>query len=157
MTVSCKFTKIGFPLQFDYLIMACSIVPCCISRTKQLHWRFCFFLLFFYLILPCRYSCFYHHVCSLWISFGVYVTGILFQTVTFVSFLLISNGYCIMCERLSIQERRITAALGCIFYLTHVGYRASVPYFSVSLLGSSDFKRVLHCILHLSLYCFFTL
>ncbi|XP_015069131.1 uncharacterized protein LOC107013768 [Solanum pennellii] len=79
------------------------------------------------------YSCFYHHVCSLWISFGVYVTGILFQTVTFISFLLISNGYCIMCERLSIQERRITAALGCIFYLTHVGYRASVPYFSVLL------------------------
>ncbi|XP_059303191.1 uncharacterized protein LOC132055406 isoform X2 [Lycium ferocissimum] len=79
------------------------------------------------------YSCFYNHVCSLWISFGVYVTGILFQTVTFVSFLLISNGYCITCERLSIQERRITAALACIFYLTLVGYRASVPYFSVLL------------------------
>ncbi|KAF3647303.1 putative cytochrome c oxidase assembly protein COX19-like isoform X1 [Capsicum annuum] len=79
------------------------------------------------------YSCFYHHICSLWISFGVYVTGVLFQTVTFVSFLLISSGYCITCERLSIQERRITAALGCIFYLTHVGFRASVPYFCALL------------------------
>ncbi|XP_016562664.2 uncharacterized protein LOC107861810 isoform X3 [Capsicum annuum] len=42
-------------------------------------------------------------------------------------------GYCITCERLSIQERRITAALGCIFYLTHVGFRASVPYFCALL------------------------
>ncbi|CAN4089001.1 unnamed protein product [Withania somnifera] len=93
-----------------------------LTKTLQLTLSFLFW-----------YSCFYHHICSLWISFGVYVTGILFQTVIFVSFLLISNGYCIMCERLSIQERRITAALGSIFYLTHVGYRASVPYFSVLL------------------------
>ncbi|KAI8017256.1 hypothetical protein LOK49_LG04G02736, partial [Camellia lanceoleosa] len=56
------------------------------------------------------------------------------QTTSFVSFLLISHGYCIMCERLSVAERRTTAALGCAFYLTLVGYRASVPYFSVLLL-----------------------
>jgi len=147
--------KIRFPLQFDYLnrLLNSSVLYFSNETTtvykisvklNLLIGGFVFFLLFFYLMLPCRYSCFYHHVCSLWISFGVYVTGILFQTVTFVSFLLISNGYCITCERLSIQERRITAALGCIFYLTHVGYRASVPYFSVSLLGSSDFERVLH-------------
>ncbi|XP_028085879.1 uncharacterized protein LOC114286848 [Camellia sinensis] len=80
------------------------------------------------------YSCFNLHTCSLWMSFGVYVTGVLFQTTSFVSFLLISHGYCIMCERLSVAERRTTAALGCAFYLTLVGYRASVPYFSVLLL-----------------------
>ncbi|KAA8541764.1 hypothetical protein F0562_022916 [Nyssa sinensis] len=80
------------------------------------------------------YSCFNLHTCSLWMSFGVYVTGVLFQTVSFVSFLLISHGYCITCERLSVPERRTTAALGCVFYLTLVGYRASVPYFSVLLL-----------------------
>ncbi|KAK7845311.1 uncharacterized protein LOC112032413 [Quercus suber] len=80
------------------------------------------------------YSCFNLQVCSLWMSFGVYVTGVLFQTACFVSFLLISHGYCIMCERLSVTERRTTAALGCVFYLTLVGYRASVPYFSVLLL-----------------------
>ncbi|XP_037493626.1 uncharacterized protein LOC105635094 [Jatropha curcas] len=80
------------------------------------------------------YSCFYHEICSLWLSFGVYITGVLFQTASFVSFLLISHGYCIMCERLSATERRATAALGCVFYLTLVGYRASVPYFTVLLL-----------------------
>ncbi|KAK6284491.1 hypothetical protein POUND7_003443 [Theobroma cacao] len=73
-------------------------------------------------------------VCSLWMSFGVYVTGVLFQTASFVSFMLISHGYCITCERLSVTERRTTAALGCVFYLTLVGYRASVPYFTVLLL-----------------------
>ncbi|XP_071903183.1 uncharacterized protein [Coffea arabica] len=80
------------------------------------------------------YSCFYLQVCSLWMSFGVFVTGVLFQTVTFVLFLLISHGYCITYERLSIIERRTTAALGCVFYLTLVGYRASVPYFSALML-----------------------
>ncbi|XP_010545681.1 PREDICTED: uncharacterized protein LOC104817969 isoform X3 [Tarenaya hassleriana] len=80
------------------------------------------------------YSCFHHHVCSLWMSFGVYVTGVLFQTASFVSFLLISHGYCITCERLSLTERRTTASLGCVFYLTLVGYRASVPYFTVLLI-----------------------
>lgn len=67
-------------------------------------------------------------------SFGVYVTGVLFQTALFGSFMLISCGYCIMCERLSVRERRKTAALGCVFYLTLVGYRASVPYLTVLLL-----------------------
>ncbi|GAB2269393.1 hypothetical protein Dimus_004312 [Dionaea muscipula] len=79
-------------------------------------------------------SCFYSQICSMWMSFGVYITGVLFQTASFVSFLLISHGYCIMCEHLSIQERRTTAALGCLFYLTLVGYRASIPYFSALLL-----------------------
>ncbi|XP_073226728.1 uncharacterized protein [Cicer arietinum] len=72
--------------------------------------------------------------CSLWMSFGVYVTGVLFQTAAFVSFLLISHGYCIMCEHLSLYDRRSTAALACVFYLTLVGYKASVPYFTVLLL-----------------------
>ncbi|KAL9247354.1 hypothetical protein vseg_020795 [Gypsophila vaccaria] len=80
------------------------------------------------------YSCLYSQICSLWMSFGVYITGVLFQTASFVSFLLIAHGYCIMCEHLSIYERRTTAALGCIFYLTLVGYRASVPYFTALLL-----------------------
>lgn len=80
------------------------------------------------------YSCFYIQTCSLWMSFGVYVTGVLFQTASVVSFLLISHGYCIMSEHLSVTERRTTASIGCIFYLTLVGYRASIPYFSVLLL-----------------------
>ncbi|KAL5078106.1 hypothetical protein RYX36_017090, partial [Vicia faba] len=80
------------------------------------------------------YSCFNFQACSLWMSFGVYVTGVLFQTAAFVSFLLISHGYCIMCEHLSLNERRSTAALACVFYLTLVGYKASVPYFTVSFL-----------------------
>ncbi|RDX70951.1 hypothetical protein CR513_49750, partial [Mucuna pruriens] len=80
-----------------------------------------------------RYSCFNFQACSLWMSFGVYVTGVLFQTAAFVSFLLISHGYCITFERLSLNERRSTAALACVFYLTLVGYKACVPYFSVLL------------------------
>ncbi|KAE9453484.1 hypothetical protein C3L33_14659, partial [Rhododendron williamsianum] len=87
--------------------------------------------LFWYVLV--MYSCFNLQTCSLWMSFGAYITGVLFQTASFVSFLLISHGYCIMCERLSVSERRTTAALGCAFYLTLVGYRASVPYSSVSL------------------------
>ncbi|KAL5062506.1 hypothetical protein RYX36_024243, partial [Vicia faba] len=76
------------------------------------------------------YSCFNFQACSLWMSFGVYVTGVLFQTAAFVSFLLISHGYCIMCEHLSLNECRSTAALACVFYLTLVGYKASVLYFT---------------------------
>lgn len=79
------------------------------------------------------YSCFNLQICSLWMSFGIYVTGVLFPTASFVSFLLISHGYCIMYERLSVPERRTTTALGCIFYLTLIGYRASVPYFTALL------------------------
>ncbi|XVF74537.1 hypothetical protein PTKIN_Ptkin13bG0118000 [Pterospermum kingtungense] len=80
------------------------------------------------------YSCINLQLCSLWMSFGVYVSGVLFQTASFVSFLLISHGYCITCERLSVLERRTIASLGCVFYLILVGYRASVPYFTVLLL-----------------------
>ncbi|KAJ0971787.1 hypothetical protein J5N97_019746 [Dioscorea zingiberensis] len=80
------------------------------------------------------YSCINFQMCSLWMSFGVYVTGIIFQTAYFVSFMLISHGYCIMCERLSVPERRTTAISGCILYLTLVGYKAAVPYFTVLLL-----------------------
>jgi hypothetical protein len=71
-------------------------------------------------------------------SFGAYVTGILFQTASFVSFMLISHGYCIMCERLSIRERRTTAVLGCLLYLSLIGYKAAVPYFTVSLLAEPE-------------------
>ncbi|CAH9056245.1 unnamed protein product, partial [Cuscuta epithymum] len=78
-------------------------------------------------------SCFYEHVCSLRISFGVYLTGVLSQAVTFVAFLIISHGYCITRESLSVFDRRTTASLGCVFYLTLIGYRASIPYFSVLL------------------------
>ncbi|KAF2910808.1 hypothetical protein DAI22_11g129300 [Oryza sativa Japonica Group] len=80
------------------------------------------------------YSCIHLQTCSLWMSFGVYVTGILFQTASFVSFMLISHGYCIMCERLSIRERRTTACLGCLIYLSLIGYKAAVTYFTVFLL-----------------------
>ncbi|KAF8675720.1 hypothetical protein HU200_047202 [Digitaria exilis] len=80
------------------------------------------------------YSCVHLQTCSLWMSFGAYVTGILFQTASFVSFMLISHGYCIMCERLSIRERRTTAVLGCLLYLSLIGYKAAVPYFTVFLL-----------------------
>ncbi|EEC71264.1 hypothetical protein OsI_03254 [Oryza sativa Indica Group] len=80
------------------------------------------------------YSCVHLQTCSLWMSFGVYVTGILFQTASFISFMLISHGYCIMCERLSIRERRTTAGLGCLLYLSLIGYKAAVPYFTVFLL-----------------------
>ncbi|TVU35537.1 hypothetical protein EJB05_17433 [Eragrostis curvula] len=78
------------------------------------------------------YSCVHLQTCSLWMSFGAYVTRILFQTASFVSFMLISHGYCIMCERLSIQERRITAVLGCLLYLSLIGYKAAVPYFTLA-------------------------
>jgi hypothetical protein len=37
-----------------------------------------------------------------------------------------------VCERLSIRERRTTAALGCLLYLSLIGYKAAVPYFTVS-------------------------
>ncbi|CAM8983007.1 unnamed protein product [Rhodiola kirilowii] len=93
-------------------------------------------------------SCYYHQVCSLWMSFGVYVTGVLLQTASFVCFLLISHGYCIICERLSVSERRTTVALGCVFYLTLIGQRASVPAFPVLLLlcYSISFYLIFHLI-----------
>ncbi|KAK6912027.1 hypothetical protein RJ641_024120 [Dillenia turbinata] len=92
-------------------------------KALQLFMSYCFW-----------YSCIKQQTCSLWTSFAAYITGILFQTASFVSFLLISHGYCIMCERLSAPERCTTVALGCVFYFTLVGYKASVPYFDVLLL-----------------------
>lgn len=41
-----------------------------------------------------------------------------------------------MYERLSVRERRITATLGCVLYLTLVGYKTAVPYSTVSLSSS---------------------
>ncbi|KAG9449172.1 hypothetical protein H6P81_009137 [Aristolochia fimbriata] len=79
------------------------------------------------------YSCLNRRICSIWMSYGVYVTGVLFQTASLVSFLLISHGYSIVCENLSVSERRTTAALGSALYLILVGYRASVPFFTVLL------------------------
>ncbi|XP_020105457.1 uncharacterized protein LOC109722022 isoform X2 [Ananas comosus] len=99
------------------------------------------------------YSCINLQLCSLWMSFGVYITGILFQTACFVSFMLISHGYCIMCERLSIRERRTTATLGCFLYLSLIGYKAAVPYFTVFLLLNYSvsfyviFRRISHNLL----------
>ncbi|KAL7099938.1 hypothetical protein ACP275_09G118000 [Erythranthe tilingii] len=80
------------------------------------------------------YSCYYSNVCSIWMSFGVYIMGILFQTSAFGSFFLISHGYCITCHRITLTERRSMATMGCAFYFTLVGYKASIPYFSVLLL-----------------------
>ncbi|KAL6568175.1 hypothetical protein OROHE_003859 [Orobanche hederae] len=51
---------------------------------------------------------------------------------TLVSLFLISHGYCITCRRLSLSERRAMAVQACVLYMTLVGYRAYVPYFSVS-------------------------
>ncbi|GKA50704.1 RNA-directed DNA polymerase, eukaryota [Tanacetum coccineum] len=95
-------------------------VPC----IKALQLAFSFFF---------WYSCFYFQTCSLWMSFGVYVTGLLFETASIVSFLLIAHGYCITSERLSVPERRTMAVIGCVFYLILVGHRASIPYFSILL------------------------
>ncbi|MFS7906205.1 hypothetical protein Hanom_Chr01g00056561 [Helianthus anomalus] len=67
-------------------------------------------------------------------SFGVYVTGLLFETASIMSFLLIAHGYCITSERLSVPERRAMAVIGCVYYLILVGHRASIPYFSILLM-----------------------
>ncbi|KAL3631921.1 hypothetical protein CASFOL_024905 [Castilleja foliolosa] len=80
------------------------------------------------------YSYIYSDLGSLWISFGVFVMGIIFQTSAFVSFFLISHGYCITCRCLSLSERRTMAAQAYIFYMTLTCHRASLPYFSVLLL-----------------------
>ncbi|KAH1064611.1 hypothetical protein J1N35_029598 [Gossypium stocksii] len=69
---------------------------------------------------------------------GICNWSVLFRTVSFISFLLISHGYCITCERLSVIERRTTAALGCVFYLTLIGYRAFVPYFTLKFVKDED-------------------
>ncbi|GJW09298.1 putative lung seven transmembrane receptor, partial [Tanacetum coccineum] len=88
------------------------------------------------------YSCFYFQTYSLWMSFGVYATGLLFETASIVSFLLIPHGYCITSERLSVPERRAIAVIGCVFYLILVGQRASIPYFSeLDAASFKDFSR----------------
>ncbi|GJV28061.1 retrovirus-related pol polyprotein from transposon TNT 1-94 [Tanacetum coccineum] len=75
-------------------------------------------------------------------SFGVYATGLLFETASIVSFLLIPHGYCITSERLSVPERRAMAVIGCVFYLILVGQRASIPYFSeLDAASFKDFSR----------------
>ncbi|KAG5523467.1 hypothetical protein RHGRI_035315 [Rhododendron griersonianum] len=121
-----------------------------LEQANKLQWTLAFVPLIKALQLTLSflfwYSCFNLQTCSLWMSFGAYITGVLFQTASFVSFLLISHGYCIMCERLTVSERRTTAALGCAFYLTLVGYRASVPYSSILLLlnYSVSFYLIFH-------------
>eukprot|EP01018_Ginkgo_biloba_P001767 Gb_16759 [translate_table: standard] len=77
------------------------------------------------------YSCLNLSMCSFWVAFGVFVTRIFYETACFVAFLLISHGYCIMHEQLSISERRTTAGLASILYLTLTGYKAAVPQFAV--------------------------
>ncbi|KAJ4821490.1 transmembrane protein [Rhynchospora pubera] len=120
-----------------------SLVP--LIKTLQLALAFSFW-----------YSCINLEVCSLWMSFGVYVTGILFQTAAFVAFMLISHGYCIVCERISLHERRTTAGIGCLLYLTQIGYKAGIPYFTVFLLASYTvtfyviFRRISENLLMLS-------
>lgn len=82
------------------------------------------------------YSCVDLKICSLWMSFGAYVSGIMFQTLSFVTFTLISHGYCITCARLPVKERRRTAVLALFFYLALVGYKTGLPYCNVILMGS---------------------
>lgn len=78
-----------------------------------------------------RYSCLNLSTCSFWVAFGVFVTRIFFETSCFIGFLLISHGYCIMYEQLSVSERRSIAGLSSLLYLTLTGYKAAVPQFSV--------------------------
>ena len=60
------------------------------------------------------------------------MSRIFFETACFVTFLLISYGYCIMHEHLSLTERRSVAGLTSLLYLTLTGYKAAVPQFAVS-------------------------
>lgn len=77
------------------------------------------------------YSCLNLSACSFWVAFGVFVTRIFFETACFIAFLLISHGYCIMCEQLPVSERRSIAGLSSILYLTLTGYKAAVPQFTI--------------------------
>ncbi|KAL2652331.1 hypothetical protein R1flu_020459 [Riccia fluitans] len=77
------------------------------------------------------YSCLNLSSCSFWVAFGVFVSRIFFETSCFIAFLLISHGYCIMHEQLSITERRSIAGLASLLYLTLTGYKAAVPQFTV--------------------------
>ncbi|EPS59503.1 hypothetical protein M569_15302, partial [Genlisea aurea] len=76
------------------------------------------------------YSCFYTRICSLWLSFGVYITGIVFRTTTLVSFTLVF--FVTNPRRISLpDDRREIAGLACFYYYSLVGYTASVPYFTI--------------------------
>ncbi|KAL6497006.1 hypothetical protein OROGR_028935 [Orobanche gracilis] len=109
------------PLYFTFMVIwAFSAISWTFNTCKNGHFQ--------------GYSYFSSNSCSLWISFGVYIVGIVFQTSAVVSLFLISHGYCITCRRLSLSERRAMAVQACVFYMTLVGYRASVPYFSGLLL-----------------------
>ncbi|KAH7295927.1 hypothetical protein KP509_27G070800 [Ceratopteris richardii] len=77
------------------------------------------------------YSCLNLTTCSFWVAFGVFVMRIFFETACFIGFLLISHGYCIMYEQLSVSERRSIAGLSSLLYLTLTGYKAAVPQFAV--------------------------
>lgn len=77
------------------------------------------------------YSCLHLKTCSFWVAFGVFVSRIFFETACFVTFLLISYGYCIMHEQLSPTERRSVAGLTSLLYLTLTGYKAAVPQFAI--------------------------
>jgi hypothetical protein len=90
------------------------------------------FLSFSMFICDARYSCLHLKTCSFWVAFGVFVSRIFFETACFVTFLLISYGYCIMHEQLSLTERRSVAGLTSLLYLTLTGYKAAVPQFAVS-------------------------
>ncbi|XP_024367654.1 uncharacterized protein [Physcomitrium patens] len=77
------------------------------------------------------YSCIHLKICSFWVAFGVFVSRIFFETACFVTFLLISYGYCIMQEQLSLAQRRSAASLTSLLYLILTGYKAAVPQFAV--------------------------
>ncbi|XP_057864919.1 uncharacterized protein LOC131072698 isoform X2 [Cryptomeria japonica] len=80
------------------------------------------------------FSCLHLSMCSFWVAFGIFVTRIFLETACFVAFLLISHGYCIMHEQLSISERRSIAGMVSLLYLTLTGYKAAVPQFSVFMM-----------------------
>lgn len=83
-------------------------------------------------VYDARYSCIHLKICSFWVAFGVFVSRIFFETACFVTFLLISYGYCIMQEQLSLAQRRSAASLTSLLYLILTGYKAAVPQFAVS-------------------------
>ncbi|XP_076952045.1 uncharacterized protein LOC143625645 isoform X2 [Bidens hawaiensis] len=122
-------TYVNRHFQVNSLQWTLASVPC--VKSLQLAFSFLFW-----------YSCFYFQTCSLWMSFGVYVTGLLFETASIMSFLLIAHGYCITSERLSVSERRAMAVLGCVYYLILVGHRASIPYFSLNYIEDEDIQEM---------------
>ncbi|KAL6006124.1 hypothetical protein ACLOJK_040170 [Asimina triloba] len=59
----------------------------------------------------------------------------------FIKALILSHITIILISALFVSERRTTAALGCALYLTLVGYKVSVPYFTMD----RD-SKCLHCL-----------